>query len=251
MFVSILLSKQDNIASDGARVSQCPQGQPSGEAFIQMDSEQSAFLAAQQRHNRYMVFGKKQRYIEVFQCSGEDMNLVLTGGIPTQKVLTTPGMSPAGAWDSAMLPLRLPEAPAHPMWSMPAPTSPPVAPRPPSLMPSFHPQMLLMHPRLALAAAQLQQQHQHQAVQAAALHRHAAFQKMQMTAAAANPAAAAAHMAQQMGLKRSWEQAFPPGAAMSQVKRPTYPQTTFQAPPPPQAAGPVMYQQGPQFYPSM
>lgn len=228
-------------------VTQCLQGQPSGEAFIQMDSEQSAFLAAQQRHNRYMVFGKKQRYIEVFQCSGEDMNLVLTGGIPTQKVLTTPGMSPAGPWESAMLPLRLPEAPTHPMWSMPAPTSPPIAPRPPSLMPAFPPQMLLMHPRLALAAAQLQQHQQHQAVQAAALHRQAAFQKMQMTSAAA---ANSAHMAQ-MGLKRSWEQAFPPGSAMSQVKRPSYPQTTFQAPPPSQASAPVMYQQGPQFYPSM
>ena len=55
------------------------QAQPSGEAFIQMSSETAAFNAANQRHHRYMVFGKKQRYIEVFQCSGEDMNLVLTG----------------------------------------------------------------------------------------------------------------------------------------------------------------------------
>ncbi|GAB6030575.1 hypothetical protein CHUAL_007437 [Chamberlinius hualienensis] len=67
------------------------QGQPSGEAFIQMDSEHSAYLAAQQRHHRYMIFGKKQRYIEVFQCSGEDMNLVLTGGIP-QRALMSPGL---------------------------------------------------------------------------------------------------------------------------------------------------------------
>ncbi|ODN02747.1 RNA-binding protein fusilli [Orchesella cincta] len=54
----------------------------SGEAFIQMDSEQSAYLAAQSKHHRYMHHFKKQRYIEVFQCSGDDMNLVLTGGIP-------------------------------------------------------------------------------------------------------------------------------------------------------------------------
>ncbi|XP_052132538.1 RNA-binding protein fusilli [Frankliniella occidentalis] len=59
------------------------QGQPSGEAFIQMDSEMSAAVAAQQKHHRYMIFGKKQRYIEVFQCSGEDMHLVIAGGIPT------------------------------------------------------------------------------------------------------------------------------------------------------------------------
>jgi epithelial splicing regulatory protein 1/2 len=51
-----------------------------------MDSEQSSFQAAQQRHHRYMVFGKKQRYIEVFQCSGEDMHVVLTGGLgPAQQ----------------------------------------------------------------------------------------------------------------------------------------------------------------------
>lgn len=68
------------------------QGQPSGEAFIQMDSEHSAFVAAQQRHHKYMIFGKKQRYIEVFQVSGEDMNLVLTGGIPPQRQpIVSPG----------------------------------------------------------------------------------------------------------------------------------------------------------------
>ncbi|XP_017077895.1 RNA-binding protein fusilli isoform X4 [Drosophila eugracilis] len=57
------------------------QGQPSGEAFIQMDQEESARLCAQRRHNHYMMFGKKYRYIEVFQCSGDDMNMVLNGGI--------------------------------------------------------------------------------------------------------------------------------------------------------------------------
>lgn len=64
-----------------------------------MDSEQSAFVTAQQKHHRYMIFGKKQRYIEVFQCSGEDMNLVLTGGIPNPvppvkaaPALLSPGM---------------------------------------------------------------------------------------------------------------------------------------------------------------
>lgn len=44
-----------------------------------MDSETVAHMCAQQRHHRYMMFGKKQRYIEVFQCSGEDMNMVLQG----------------------------------------------------------------------------------------------------------------------------------------------------------------------------
>ncbi|XP_046810856.1 RNA-binding protein fusilli isoform X3 [Lucilia cuprina] len=57
------------------------QGQPSGEAFIQMDSEESARLCAQRKHHQFMVFGKKYRYIEVFQCSGDDMNMVLNGGL--------------------------------------------------------------------------------------------------------------------------------------------------------------------------
>ncbi|CAN7992449.1 unnamed protein product, partial [Ixodes hexagonus] len=75
------------------------QGQPSGEAFIQMDSEDSAFLAALQRHHRY-IMGKKPRYIEVFQCSIDDMNLVLTGGIPVQRPLLSPaddGLHPDSA----------------------------------------------------------------------------------------------------------------------------------------------------------
>ncbi|CAK9300934.1 unnamed protein product [Gordionus sp. m RMFG-2023] len=55
------------------------QGQPSGEAFIQMNSEHSAKLIASTCHNKYMRFAKKQRYIEVFQCSGDEMNAILSG----------------------------------------------------------------------------------------------------------------------------------------------------------------------------
>ncbi|RXG59343.1 RNA-binding protein fusilli [Armadillidium vulgare] len=87
-----------NIVFRGVHMVINAQGQPSGEAFIQMDNEQSAFLAAQNRHNRYMIFGKKQRYIEVFQCSGEDMNLVLSGGIPAQRTVVSPGML---IWDQS------------------------------------------------------------------------------------------------------------------------------------------------------
>lgn len=67
------------------------QGQPSGEAFIQMDCEQSALICATQRHHKYMNFGKKQRYIEVFQCSIDDMNMVLTGGMPIQRHIQASG----------------------------------------------------------------------------------------------------------------------------------------------------------------
>lgn len=64
-----------------------------------MDSEISAYSAAQNRHHHYMVFGKKHRYIEVFQCSGEDMNLVLSGGgVPAQRAVVSPGML---MWDQS------------------------------------------------------------------------------------------------------------------------------------------------------
>ncbi|CAH2237705.1 jg11381 [Pararge aegeria aegeria] len=87
-----------NIVMQGVHMVYNAQGHPSGEAFIQMNSETSAFLCAQQKHHRYMTFGKKQRYIEVFQCSGDDMNLVLTGGVTpaTSPKVLSPGtlMSP-------------------------------------------------------------------------------------------------------------------------------------------------------------
>jgi len=91
-----------NIVYQGVHMVFNAQGQPSGEAFIQMDSEPSSFAAANNRHHRYMVFGKKQRYIEVFQCSGEDMSLVLTGGVAglghhqQQQQAKTPLLSPGG-----------------------------------------------------------------------------------------------------------------------------------------------------------
>ncbi|XP_068625052.1 RNA-binding protein fusilli isoform X1 [Battus philenor] len=91
-----------NIVVQGVHMVYNAQGHPSGEAFIQMDSETSAYLCAQQKHHRYMTFGKKQRYIEVFQCSGDDMNLVLTGGV-------TPSTSPKVLSPGTLLP---PPAPA-------------------------------------------------------------------------------------------------------------------------------------------
>ncbi|XP_046418613.1 RNA-binding protein fusilli isoform X1 [Neodiprion virginianus] len=129
-----------NIVFQGVHMVYNSQGQPSGEAFIQMDSESSAYACASQRHHRYMIFGKKQRYIEVFQCSGEDMNLVLTGAVapPPAKALLSPGgtmmpppFGPGAIYpaQAAMLPRGPPQfAPAYPpifYWPYP---SPPVSP---------------------------------------------------------------------------------------------------------------------------
>ncbi|XP_032875978.1 epithelial splicing regulatory protein 1 isoform X2 [Amblyraja radiata] len=62
------------------------QGRPSGDAFIQMKSSDRAFMAAQRCHKRTM----KDRYVEVFQCSADEMNFVLMGGILNRNGLSPP-----------------------------------------------------------------------------------------------------------------------------------------------------------------
>jgi len=64
------------------------QGQPSGEAFIQMDSENAACNAATYKHSKYLFFNGKKRYIEVLQCSGEEMNQILLGLVPSNLIPT-------------------------------------------------------------------------------------------------------------------------------------------------------------------
>ncbi|XP_059608445.1 RNA-binding protein fusilli isoform X2 [Phlebotomus argentipes] len=160
-----------HIVFQGVHMVYNAQGQPSGEAFIQMDSETSAYACAQQKHNKYMgSFGKKHRYIEVFQCSGDDMNLVLTGGLhspanPSKPPLLSPGGTivgppfggfppPFGPHAAAVLPPR-----GHPAfypppilyWGYP---SPPVSPTtyygpppphvPPNITPHNQPSMFPM-----------------------------------------------------------------------------------------------------------
>ncbi|KRX97092.1 Epithelial splicing regulatory protein 2 [Trichinella pseudospiralis] len=76
-----------HIVLQGVHMVYNAQGNPSGEAFIQMDSDIAAATTAADRHNKYMHTGKKQRYIEVFQCSADDMNLVLAGPAPVPSPL--------------------------------------------------------------------------------------------------------------------------------------------------------------------
>ncbi|XP_049817658.1 RNA-binding protein fusilli isoform X2 [Aethina tumida] len=165
-----------NIVFQGVHMVYNAQGQPSGEAFIQMDSEQSAYVTAQQKHHRYMIFGKKQRYIEVFQCSGEDMNLVLTGGIPASvspakaaPALLSPGgnIIPTpfhpGPNFPGYAPVQIAAAPMGPRQFLPPPIpqifywpypSPPVSPTnyyptmppPPGALPPQQPQQQMIPP---------------------------------------------------------------------------------------------------------
>jgi epithelial splicing regulatory protein 1/2 len=72
-----------------------PQGRPSGDAFIQMMSPEWAARAALDQskggcHKKHMG----ERYVEVFQCSGDEMNLVLMGGTLNRNgVSAPPGMT--------------------------------------------------------------------------------------------------------------------------------------------------------------
>ncbi|KAM3877490.1 epithelial splicing regulatory protein 2 [Diretmus argenteus] len=62
------------------------QGRPSGDAFIQMKSADKAFMVAQKCHKKTM----KDRYVEVFQCSTEEMSIVLMGGTLNRSGLSPP-----------------------------------------------------------------------------------------------------------------------------------------------------------------
>ena len=74
-----------------------------------MDSEQSAESAGVNKHKKFMFIGNKKRYIEVLQCSGEDMNLVLTNGVqmPTSSSIL-PSMAPPVAATPQILPAQRP-----------------------------------------------------------------------------------------------------------------------------------------------
>ncbi|XP_039450527.1 RNA-binding protein fusilli-like isoform X1 [Culex pipiens pallens] len=93
-----------HIVYQGVHLVYNAQGQFNGEAFIQMDSEAAAYQSAQQKHHKNMMFGKKQRYIEVFQCSGDDMNMVLNGGFQQPNNISKPPLLSPGMLQSAQQP---------------------------------------------------------------------------------------------------------------------------------------------------
>ncbi|XP_058828750.1 RNA-binding protein fusilli isoform X1 [Topomyia yanbarensis] len=93
-----------HIVYQGVHLVYNAQGQFNGEAFIQMDSETAAFQSAQQKHHKNMMFGKKQRYIEVFQCSGDDMNMVLNGGFQQSSSISKPPLLSPGMLQTAQQP---------------------------------------------------------------------------------------------------------------------------------------------------
>ncbi|CAF3725437.1 unnamed protein product [Adineta steineri] len=110
-----------HIVAQGVHMVYNAHGQPSGEAFIQMNSEGASFNAATHKNNKYMFFNGKKRYIEVIQCSGEDMNHILLGLVPSNLIPTniqrqtmySSHRAPPGLPMSALQPQMLP--PSMPM----------------------------------------------------------------------------------------------------------------------------------------
>lgn len=141
-----------------------------------MDSEQSAFITAQQKHHRYM-FGKKQRYIEVFQCSGEDMNVVLTGGLPAP---TSPAKAAAPApalLSTGMLPLpptHVPPPAQSPLWD-------------PALIHAQQQAQLIAHQSLIARQSQAQAQNEMILMGQIAQHNFAAQHNLAMLGSAPSP----------------------------------------------------------------
>ncbi|XP_052902571.1 RNA-binding protein fusilli [Anopheles moucheti] len=155
----------NHIVYQGVHLVYNAQGQFNGEAFIQMDSETAAYQSAQQKHHKNMMFGKKQRYIEVFQCSGDDMNMVLNGGFQqpaslSKPSLLSPGMLPTAATQP---PTQSPQTLSLSQIPLPIPSPLALSVPPPNhqLLAQQQAQYIAQHNLLARQAAAAQhQQHQ-------------------------------------------------------------------------------------------
>uniref|UniRef100_A0A8C7ZJK5 Epithelial splicing regulatory protein 2 n=1 Tax=Oryzias sinensis TaxID=183150 RepID=A0A8C7ZJK5_9TELE len=114
------------------------QGRPSGDAFIQMKSADRAFMVAQKCHKKTM----KDRYVEVFQCSTEEMSIVLMGG-----TLNRSGLSPP----PCKLPCLSPPTAYAAFPTSPAILSEAAFYQPPLLAAPRHPQTTVASPAHTLA----------------------------------------------------------------------------------------------------
>lgn len=79
--LNFLGKHSENILYQGVHMVYSAQGQPTGEAIIQMSSSRAAAATAQEAHRRVMSVGKKQRYIEVIPSSIDDMKPTLGYGL--------------------------------------------------------------------------------------------------------------------------------------------------------------------------
>ncbi|XP_048116189.1 epithelial splicing regulatory protein 1 isoform X3 [Alosa alosa] len=134
-----------DIAPHGVHMVLNAQGRPSGECFIQMSSPERAFLTAQRCHRHLL----KERCVEVFPCSNDDMRLLLRGGFmcPSGRGLSPPPCVSNPSYFphmGMMLPMEASLYPAHFLVNTPHPLpfytayypSPPGSPPPQGFYPS-------------------------------------------------------------------------------------------------------------------
>jgi epithelial splicing regulatory protein 1/2 len=134
-------------------------GNPSGECFIQMDSEASAASAAHSMHNKYMEIGKKKRYIEVFQWSTDEIPAILNAAAGQQQLSpTTPSTMSCSSGSSGIFPAGLlPQIPLQ-AFRAAAPTQMGLIPGQNfGATPFFHPSHALTPDQLIYASTQLAQ----------------------------------------------------------------------------------------------
>jgi hypothetical protein len=134
-------------------------GNPSGECFIQMDSEASAASAAHSMHNKYMEIGKKKRYIEVFQWSTDEIPAILNAAAGQQQLSpTTPSTMSCSSGSSGIFPAGLlPQIPLQ-AFRAAAPTQMGLIPGQNfGATPFFHPSHALTPDQLIYASTQLGQ----------------------------------------------------------------------------------------------
>uniref|UniRef100_A0A674EK37 Epithelial splicing regulatory protein 2 n=1 Tax=Salmo trutta TaxID=8032 RepID=A0A674EK37_SALTR len=153
------------------------QGRPSGDAFIQMRSADRAFMVAQKCHKKMM----KDRYVEVFQCSTEEMSFVLMGGTLNRSGLSPPPcklpcLAPP-AYAAFPSPAMLSEAALYqpPLLATPRTPQPPLSPHPTL---AYYPPHYFASPPGSVALA-AQQPHAQGHVASPMMPQHGALVRMQ------------------------------------------------------------------------
>jgi len=88
-----------------------------------MESEKAAESSAQTKNKKLMYVAGHRRYVEVIQCSGDEMAVVLHHGLPAPLPAQT---DPSPLHAAAVLPTAF--------WSLPPPPPPAAADLPPLLL---------------------------------------------------------------------------------------------------------------------
>lgn len=107
---------------------------PTGEAFVQMDSEYAAELASTTKTKKLYIINGAKRYMEVIQCCGDDMNVALNCGLsPPSPAAAAVAVNSSAA---AGVPQSLSVVPCIPNSSLVLPPAQPHHIIPPSVVPA-------------------------------------------------------------------------------------------------------------------